>query len=133
MTQTAQHDTTMSYDIEGALDPRWTDLMYQALSDESVKLVFETRDSVESINISGPCPRCGGPIRFDQILTAANTDTAGFRPAGQSAAVTTNKDATLSPTMTFIAYCTCDGPHGGRPANVTAGCGAAFRIEVTTA
>lgn len=128
MTPTAMHDTMLPYDVEGALDPRWTDLMFDSLSTGAIKMVIDVRDDVETVVLTGPCPRCGGMIRFSQVLTAANTDTAAMRPGGQSAVTTSNGAAGTTKTRTFVAYCTCGGPHEGSP--TTGGCGAAFRIEV---
>lgn len=93
-------------------------------------MVIDIRDNVETVEVTGPCPRCGGAIRFVQVLTAANTDAAVKRPGGQSASTVSGA---LDPpaTRSFIAYCTCDGLHAGSPA--ASGCGAAFRIEVAPA
>lgn len=129
--RTVTHDTTLAYDAAGALDPAWSQKAYESLVDGTMEMVLVTGDEVESVWLTGPCPRCHGTIRFHQVLTAVNTDADDAIPKGQSTAKGQGDGS--DSIRSIVAYCTCDGTHAGRPAAVTGGCGTGFLIELASA
>lgn len=111
------HDEAIEYETENPYDPRWTDLVYEAMSAGTVQ-TFMTSGQVL---VDGPCPRCGGNVRFTHDLDAYGGDGDGSLIAAYTSA----------PVFVPIdVTCECNGAHPNRPEGKPSGCGISFAISV---
>ena len=113
-----------AWESETPTAKKWTDAAFASLSKGTMKLSFETLESVTTMHVTGPCPRCKDELASDLIVTI---------PA-PSAGV----DAALAPTdevpddaEPYDVPCLCNAAHTKRPDGVTRGCGILFRVLVS--
>lgn len=113
------HDETIEYETENPYDPEWTNLVYDAMSAGTVQAFM----SSGQVLVDGPCPRCGGNVRFTHDLDVYAGDgdgVGGLIAARTSAKVYVPIDVT----------CECSGSHPNRPEGEDSGCGISFTISV---
>jgi hypothetical protein len=101
----------------------WTEKAYERLLDQTLQAHVEHGFNVVSTRITGPCPRCDGPLDDRQVHTAIAVLGGNDRGPGAAPA----DDAGRLPVD---VTCDCRITHPSAPAGTT-GCGVSFRIELT--
>lgn len=103
---------------------QWTQRAYRALTEGSMKVEIVGAAGSRRAAITGPCPRCGHEIHFDQLLDAVAGENGRLTTLGSTIETTTENYVEL------VASCRCTEVHEKRPEGVTFGCGINFRVDV---
>lgn len=112
---------THPYETTEPNDYQWTEKAFEDLVAGRLKALITDTGGLRSLDVTGPCPRCGDDVNYSQVLAAMGGEVAG---------VLGGDDLTVPDYVSIPVPCRCTGAHAGRPAGVTQGCGINFMLEV---
>lgn len=117
----------MRYETEQPNAYRWTEKAYAALTNRTMRADVDGADGSRRAKVTGPCPRCGHEIHFDQLLDAVAGEDGTLNTLGRTV------DAVLPAYLELVVSCRCGEAHPGRPEGTTSGCGINFRADILDA
>jgi hypothetical protein len=114
--------TGMDYESTNPFDYRWTQRAFDLLIAGEIQASVTVHDDIETVLVTGPCPRCGDHFSFDQVRTAV---TVGVGSLGEPEA-----PGGRDPYREVTVPCGCQGTHEGRPDEKKEGCGVAYKLRI---
>lgn len=112
---------TYNYEMTQPNDYQWTEKAFEELVAGRLNASITNTGGLRSIDVTGPCPRCGDDVNYSQVLAAIGGEVVG---------VLGGNDLTTHDYLSLPVPCRCTGAHDGRPEGVDQGCGINFTIEV---
>ena len=114
----------LGYESASPNEYRWTQLAYDALTSGAMSAAVSGQAGARRVTVSGPCPRCGHELHFDQLLDAVAGEDGGLKVLGDALEIPSDR------YLELIVSCRCSEAHEHRPDGVTSGCGINFRVDV---
>jgi hypothetical protein len=114
-------------EYENTAELVWAEQAFQLWKRRELQVQAFDADGVVSVQVWGPCPRCGHPLNVQKTLTAAVSEVRGLwgTLTGGDRHVTTS----TIPKMVEIG-CDCESIHDGGPTGQH-GCGVSFRLPTS--
>lgn len=114
--------TGMHYERANPFDYRWTQRAFELLVAGEIQASVAVHGDIETVLVTGPCPRCEDHFSFDQVRTAVTIGVRSFGHDGSSEGRDPYREVTVS--------CGCHGAHEGRPDDKKEGCGVAYKLRI---